>query len=111
MQDVNPKWSAAGLVLVCKKCSEERIPEETPEIAKKIGDFSLRDWLKKALKERELWGAVRVVGTSCMDVCAKGKVTVCIDPQTPGAQSETFVVDPLDEREAVLERIVKRFSR
>ena len=96
MQDVNPKWSAAGLVLVCKKCSEERIPEETPDVAKKIGDFSLRDWLKKQLKEREIWGEVRVIGTSCMDVCAKGKVTVCIDPQTPGRESEIFVVDPLD---------------
>lgn len=97
-------------MLVCKKCSEERIPDETPEIATKIGDFSLRDWLKKELEERELWGKVRVLGTSCMDVCAMGKVTVCIDPQTPGSTTETFVVDPLDERDAVLERVVKRFS-
>ncbi len=110
MQDVQPKWLGSGLVLVCKKCSEERIPDETPEIAKKIGDFSLRDWLKKQLKEREIWGKVRVLGTSCMDVCAKGKVTVCIDPQIPDDEPEVFVVDPLDERDAVLERIVKRFS-
>ncbi len=111
MQDVNPKWAGAGLVLVCKKCSEERIPEETPEIARKIGDFSLRDWLKKQLKERGIWGEVRVVGTSCLDVCAKGKVTVCIDPQSPGRESEIFIVDPLDERDAVLERIVAAFAK
>ena len=110
MQDVNPKWSAAGLVLVCKKCADERIPDETPEIAKKMGDFSLRDWLKSELKERGIWGKVRVVGTTCLDVCAKGKVTVCIDPQTPGREPELFVVDPLDERKAVLERIVKHFT-
>ena len=110
MQDVNPKWSAGGLVLVCKKCSEERIPEETPEIAAKLGDFSLRDWLKVQLKERGIWGGVRVVGTSCLDVCALGKVTVCIDPHTLGRRPETFVVDPLDERDAVLARIVERFS-
>ncbi len=110
MQDVQPKWLGSGLVLVCKKCSEERIPDETPEIAKKLGDFSLRDWLKKQLKEREIWGGVRVLGTSCMDVCAKGKVTVSIDPQTPDGEPEVFVVDPLDERDAVLERILKRFS-
>lgn len=107
MQDVTPKWSASGLVLVCKKCSEERIPDETPEIAERLGDFSLRDWLKAELKLRGLWGGVRVLGTTCMDVCAKGKVTVCIDPRREGAAAETFVVDPLDEREAVLERIVR----
>jgi len=70
----------------------------------------LRDWLKKQLKERGIWGEVRVIGTSCLDVCAKGKVTVCIDPQAPGRETETFVVDPLDERDAVLERIAKRFA-
>ncbi len=110
MQDVKPKWADTGLVLVCKKCSEERIPDETPEIAKKIGDFSLRDWLKSELKERGIWGKVRVVGTTCLDVCAKGKVTVCIDPQTPGSENEIFIVDPLDERDAVLKRIAKRFG-
>jgi len=110
MQDVTPKWSASGLVLVCKKCSEERIPEESPEIAARIGDFSLRDWLKAELKERGIWGRVRVLGTSCMDVCARGKVTVCIDPQAEGRAAETFVVDPLEERDAVLARILARFG-
>lgn len=110
MQPVNPKWLERGLVLVCERCSKERIPEEAPEIAAKIGDFNLRDWLKAELKEHGEWGTVRVISTSCMDVCALGKVTVCIDPKN-GDPSEVFVVDPVDEKQAVYDKIVRRFKK
>jgi len=109
MQDVNPEWLERGLVLVCERCFKERIPEEAPDVAEKIGDFNLRDWLKSELKEHGEWGSIRVISTSCMDVCAKGRVTVCIDPKN-GAAPEVFVVDPLDERQAVYDKIVARFS-
>lgn len=110
MQPVNPKWLDRGLVLVCERCTTERIPEEAPEIAAKIGDFSLRDWLKAELKEQGEWGTIRVISTSCMDVCAKGRVTVCIDPKN-GDPPEVFVVDPLDGKQAVYDRIVATFNR
>jgi len=110
MQPVNPKWLERGLVLVCERCSKERIPEEAPEIAAKIGDFSLRDWLKAELKEHGEWGTVRVISTSCMDVCAVGRVTVCIDPKN-GDPPQVFVVDPVDEKEAVYDKIVAAFSK
>ena len=108
MQPVNPKWLERGLVLVCERCSKERIPEESPEIAERIGDFNLRDWLKAELKEHGEWGTIRVISTSCMDVCAKGRVTVCIDPQN-GEPPEVLVVDPVDEKQAVYAKIVDRF--
>jgi predicted metal-binding protein len=110
MQPVNPKWLERGLVLVCERCSKERIPEEAPEIAAKIGDFNLRDWLKTELKEHGEWGTIRVISTSCMDVCALGRVTVCIDPKN-GAPAEVVVVDPVDEKQAVYDKIVAAFSR
>ncbi|MDE2480953.1 MAG: (2Fe-2S) ferredoxin domain-containing protein [bacterium] len=109
MQPVKPKWLQSGLVLVCERCSKERIPEEAPEIAARIGDFDLRDWLKAELKAHGEWGPIRVISTSCMDVCAKGRVTVCIDPKD-GQAPEVMVVDPLDEREAVYETIVGRLG-
>jgi predicted metal-binding protein len=108
MQKVNPKWLRAGLVLVCERCFKERIPEEDPDIAARIGDFHLRNWLKERLKEDGRWGAIRAISTSCMDVCARGRVTVAIEP----AQGEptVMVVDPLGDRDDVYRQIVEQLE-
>ncbi len=107
MQQVNPKWMQSGLVLVCERCTNERIPEEDPEIAAQIGDFHLRNWLKERLKADGYWGAIRAISTSCMDVCARGRVTVCMQPQR--GEMTVLVVDPLADREALYRAIVERF--
>ncbi len=109
MQDVKPKWLGSGLVLVCERCYKERIPDETPEVAEKIGDFNLRDWLKKELKENGEWGPIRVISTSCMDVCAKGRVTVCLDPKN-GDDAEVMIVDPIDEKHQLYGKIVDKLG-
>lgn len=109
MQDVTPKWLAKGIVLVCERCSKERIPEEDPEAAERIGAFHLRDWLKAKLKEDGRWGSIRAVNTSCMDVCARGRVTVAIEPQN--GETRVFVVDPLDDKDALYDEIVKCFEK
>lgn len=108
MQEVNPKWKQSGLVLVCERCVKERIPEEDPDVAAAIGDFHLRNWLKERLKEDGRWGPIRAISTSCMDVCARGRVTVCIEPQQ--GESIVMVVDPIADREAIYERIVKELQ-
>jgi predicted metal-binding protein len=104
MQDVSPKWLAKGIVLVCERCSKERIPEEDPDVAARLGDFHLRDWLKGRLKADERWGAIRAISTSCMDVCARGRVTVAIEPEH-GA-TRVFVLDPLEDKDALYEKII-----
>jgi predicted metal-binding protein len=108
MQPIKPKWMNSGLVLVCERCYKERIPEEDPEKAAEIGDFRLRDWLKTRLKEDGHWGKVRAISTSCMDVCARRRVTVVIDPQVDGKTSEAFVIDPVADRETLYTTIVDR---
>ena len=105
MQDVSPKWLAKGLVLVCERCTRERIPEEDPDVAARIGDFHLRDWLKTTLKDDGRWGPIRAVNTSCMDVCARGRVTVAIEPE--GKPASVFVVDPVSDKDALYARIVE----
>lgn len=110
MQPVKPKWLDRGLVLVCERCFKERIPEEAPEIAEEIGDFNLRDWLKAELKERGEWGTIRVISTSCMDVCSRGRVTVCIDPNN-GTPAEVMVVDPIGEKNALCDTILDKLGR
>jgi hypothetical protein len=108
MQTVNPKWKQGGLVLVCERCSKERIPEEDPEIAARIGDFHLRNWLKARLKEEGHWGPIRAITTSCMDVCAHGRVTVCIEPEH--GERTVFVVDPMSDRDALYRTIVESLT-
>lgn len=110
MQHVQPKWLKSGLVLVCEKCYKERIPDEDPEVAERIGDFNLRDWLKKRLKADGHWGKVRAVGTTCMDVCARRLVTVAIAPQSEHDDTEVVVLDPINGRNDLYERIVKRLK-
>jgi hypothetical protein len=108
MQKVNPKWIQSGLVLVCERCFKERIPEEDPEIAARIGDFHLRNWLKERLKADGHWGAIRAISTSCMDVCADGRITVCIEPQK--GETTVMVVDPIGEREELYRTIVEKLT-
>jgi hypothetical protein len=110
MQPITPKWTKSGLVLVCERCYKERIPEEDPGKAAEIGDFNLRDWLKRRLKEDGHWGRIRAISTSCMDVCARRQVTVCIDPQVDGGRGEPYVVDPIADREELYETIVARLG-
>jgi hypothetical protein len=106
MQEVKPKWLRSGLVLVCERCFKERIPEEDPEIAERIGDFHLRNWLKERLKAEGHWGPIRAISTSCMDVCARGRVTVCIEPQN--GEPIVMVVDPVEDREEIYQKIIER---
>ena len=108
MQEVKPKWLGKGLVLVCERCTKERIPEEDPDIAEKIGDLHLRDWLKTKLKEDGRWGPVRVVSTSCLDVCARGRVTTVIAPEA--GDTEVIVIDPLTEKDTLYEKIASTFD-
>lgn len=105
MQEVRPKWARRGLVLVCERCFTERIPEEDPEIAARIGDFHLRNWLKDRLKAEGRWGEIRAINTSCMDVCARGRVTVAIEERD--GERTVMVVDPLAEREEVYRRVTE----
>lgn len=108
MQPVKPKWTKRGLVLVCERCFKERIPEEDPDVAERIGDFHLRNWLKDRLKNDGRWGEIRAISTSCMDVCARGRVTVCIEPNA--GEPRVAVVDPLAEREDLYRSIVELLS-
>lgn len=110
MKSVTPKWSASGAVLVCQKCYRERIPDETPEIAERIGDFQLREWLKERCKAAGFGKRVRVIGTTCQDVCEVARVTVTLLPTGADAPMETLAIDPLEEREAIFQRIVEKLG-
>ena len=103
-------WAESGAVLVCEKCYRVRIPDETPEIAKRIGEFQLREWLKVRCREAGPGKRVRVIGTTCQDICAVGCVTVTILPLGAHGEPETLAIDALEDRFAILQRIIDRLN-
>jgi hypothetical protein len=104
--DIKPVWLRGGIAVVCDKCTRERYVEDFPDAA---GDerLDVKGYLKGRLKAEGRWGPIRVVSSSCLDVCARGSVTVVL-ARTDDAtvQPRCIVVDPLDGREALYEAIV-----
>jgi hypothetical protein len=108
--EVNPAWRrSGGLALVCEKCLNVRFAEDVPEHA---GDerLKLREWLKERLKHEGYWGPIRATGTTCLDVCAKGRVTIFLDPVGRGGEAKCLVFDPLEDRELIYETIVRELG-
>ncbi len=66
-------------------------PKKIPRSPRGSATFNLRDWLKAKLKEDGRWGPIRAISTSCMDVCARGRVTVCIEPQNGDTESSSSI--------------------
>ncbi len=97
MKELKPRFRRVVLV-----CDTQR-----PEGAEKPscgfhGAAGLRGFLKKRLKAEGLWGKdVRVLTTSCLDVCPNEGVICSFD------NGETLhLVDAEGDREAILRRIV-----
>ena len=108
--EVRPLWRRhGGLALVCEKCLNVRFAEDFPEHA---GDprLHLRAWLKDRLKADGHWGPVRATGTTCLDVCAPGRVTILIDPAGRGGEQKVLVFDPLEDRERIYETVVRELA-
>jgi hypothetical protein len=104
--DAKPVWQRGGLAVVCEKCTKERYVEDFPESA---GDerLNIKGYLKDRLKAEGRWGPIRVVSSSCLDICARGGVTVLLDAiGNRDAAARCVVADPLDGREALYDAIV-----
>lgn len=108
--EVRPLWRrSGGLALVCEKCLNVRFAEDFPEHA---GDerLKLREWLKDRLKAEGHWGVIRATGTTCLDVCAPGRVTIFIDPVGRSGQQKCLIFDPLEDRELIYQTIVAELA-
>ncbi len=100
---MKPRWSE-NLVLVCDKCG------------KKIADSAggpnptgeLKDWLKKELITRSLWGTSRVVVSSCLDICPENQVAVAYLSDRADFPAYAETIDPVNERERVLQTVIAR---
>lgn len=102
MRPETPPWQH-GVVLVC---TNERGPGATkPSCGKASGEL-LAGWLKSACRqETGPVGQIRVLRTSCLDVCPHKGTVVAFEP---GAQ--VLTVDPEADRDALLDATKAHFA-
>jgi hypothetical protein len=103
-------WQSGGVAVVCEKCTAERFIEDFPE---HTGDarLNIKGYLKDRLKAEGRWGPIRVVTSSCLDICARAGVTVLLDPLGEGGgKAKCIVVDPLEGREQLYDAIVEALT-
>ncbi len=104
--ETKPGWLRGGVAIVCEKCTQKRYVEDFPEAA---GDerLNVKGYLKDRLKAEGRWGPIRVVTSSCLDVCARGGVTVLLAGlEGTTAPARCIVADPLEGREALYDAVV-----
>jgi predicted metal-binding protein len=100
---MKPKWHG-NLVIVCEKCGKKLAKDSAaPNPA-----HEMKDWLKKELLARDLWGINRVVTASCLDICPEGKVAVAFVSDRPDLETWAEVVDPINERNRILQITTER---
>ena len=109
--DAKAQWQSGGLAVVCEKCLNERFIEDFPE---HTGDPRLDDmkgYLKRRLKSDGHAGPIRIVMSSCLDICARGGLTALLDPLgDPAKKARCIVVDALEGRDALYDAIVSELS-
>ena len=100
---MKPKWHE-NLVIICEKCGKKL----TPDSKAANPSHELKQWLKKELLARDLWGANRVVNSSCLDICPEGKVAVAFTSDRPDFEAWAEIVDPIEERDRILHIALER---
>lgn len=100
---ITPKWHES-LVLICEKCGKKLNSKVNPSI-------ELKDWVKKQLVNSGNWGEIRVSTSSCLDICPEKMVAVAFTGDREGAKSIAFEIDPVKDREWLLQKALKRARR
>lgn len=106
MKKEETPWSR-GIVLVCTKCHKAINPSSLREEGN-AGE-NLKTFLKKSFKETGDLAKVRVVTSSCLDVCIDNFQAVTfagVDGQT-----ETFTVLPEADREELFKYLKGKIGR
>lgn len=100
MKHEDTPWSK-GVVLICTKCHKSissKLLEEDGNSAD-----NLKMFLKKSFKESGDNSKIRVLTTSCLDVCIDDTQAVTF-ASTKGA-TETFAIHPEKDREKLLKHL------
>jgi predicted metal-binding protein len=92
------------MVFICEKCGK-RIGQSG-----KNASHRLASHFKHEVKREFDKGDVRIVLTTCMDICPEDRVTVAIAPNAPGI-APTFLVADVDDIEASSEALIGALRR
>jgi predicted metal-binding protein len=103
---VQPVQSSAkrAMVFICEKCGK-RIGKSSKDVSRRLASH-----FKQQVKREFDKGDVRIVLTSCMDICPDECVTVAIQPNAPGI-GPTFLIASIDDIEASSEALVGALRR
>ncbi len=106
LKSIEPKWHRQG-VWICRDCELDLDVSPATSEPNASPALALRKWLKLQLALRFRWGKTRVMTTSCMDICPKGKMLVSVTTEIPG-KTQSFAIDPSADRDVLLEKILSQ---
>jgi predicted metal-binding protein len=95
---------AQAMVLICEKCGKR-----AGGSGKNVS-YRLASHFKRQVKRAFGKGDIRIVLTTCMDICPDDRVTVAITPTAPGSAPLFMLVD-IDDLEASSEALVRAIHR
>lgn len=96
-------WSE-GVMMICTKCHKSI----SPKLLSQEGNSAdnLKMFLKKSLKEKGALSQIRVITSSCLDICIDDTQAITYAPAS--GTTQTFIVHPEKDREEVLQFLVNQ---
>ncbi len=98
MKNEELQWTTAA-VFFCTKCGKS-IKDAPSDLGEE-----LKSEFKSAMKDRGLAQDIRVMTSSCLDICEDGLQAVAFIPKK--GPSVVKVFDPFEEKEELLKEILK----
>ncbi len=103
-KEKTPRTESA--VFICTKCDKKIDRSQLTEEGN-AGE-NLKTFLKTKMREAGKAQEIRIMTSSCLDVCEDGKQAFTYTPVAPCAKhTETFVVHPEKDREEILAWLLK----
>jgi predicted metal-binding protein len=103
VQPVEPP-AAQAMVSICEKCGK-RAGGSGKNVSHRLASH-----FKRQVKREFAKGEIRIVLTSCMDICPDDSVAVAITPTTSGMTPSFLVVD-IDDIDASSEALIRAIQR
>lgn len=96
-------WSE-GVMMICTKCHKSISSKSLSQDGNSADNLKM--FLKKSLKERGALSQIRVVTSSCLDICIDDYQAVTYAPAE--GKTETFILHPEKDREELLQYLVDK---
>jgi predicted metal-binding protein len=100
MKDEELQWQKAA-VFICTKCGKA-IPGAPEDLAEQ-----LKSEFKSEMKSLGLAKDIRVMTSSCLDICEVGYQAVALIPKNDASKAVVKVFDPVLEKELLRKEILK----